>query len=250
MTTYINGWTIVLSVFFLFLSCWFGLIQYYGMPYGDTSSAGVFGDQFGAVNALFSALALAGVIYTLIQQQQEMKAQRREFMNNRSYTLAYKQVELVNKELEKGMYSRSTELSAQFEFDIFDTALSNIRDANMSKDIIAFQQFYARHGKDVKSILRVLANSSDLFVRLYNSMKKDQLESIDEDTNILFVILRYNLPKNLWDFIALTNGYEKVFKKDIDQSIRAYYFESLERINRFNEIYYQIKKDTDEIDGK
>lgn len=50
------------------------------------NSAGVFGDSFGAVNALISALAFAGVIVTfylqrkeLDLQRQELKAQREEF---------------------------------------------------------------------------------------------------------------------------------------------------------------------------
>ena len=49
-------------------------------------SAGLFGDSFGAVNALISALAFAGVIVTfhlqrkeLDLQRQELRAQREEF---------------------------------------------------------------------------------------------------------------------------------------------------------------------------
>ena len=50
------------------------------------ATAGVFGDSFGAVNALISALAFAGVLVTfrlqrkeLDLQRQELKAQREEF---------------------------------------------------------------------------------------------------------------------------------------------------------------------------
>lgn len=34
---------------------------------------GTFGDQFGAVNALFSGLAFAGLIYTIILQRKDLK---------------------------------------------------------------------------------------------------------------------------------------------------------------------------------
>src|SRR5688572_19500767 len=39
---------------------------------------GTFGDMFGAVNSLFSGLALAGVIYAIILQRQELALQRQE----------------------------------------------------------------------------------------------------------------------------------------------------------------------------
>lgn len=39
---------------------------------------GTFGDQFGAVNALFSGLAFTGLIYTIILQRRDLKLQRQE----------------------------------------------------------------------------------------------------------------------------------------------------------------------------
>ena len=39
---------------------------------------GIFGDMFGAVNALFSGLAFAGLIITLKMQREELKLQRKE----------------------------------------------------------------------------------------------------------------------------------------------------------------------------
>lgn len=44
----------------------------------DSTSRGVFGDMFGAVNALFSGLAFAGLIVTLIMQHEELGLQRQE----------------------------------------------------------------------------------------------------------------------------------------------------------------------------
>ncbi len=42
------------------------------------SEQGVFGDKFGAVNALFSGLAFSGVIYAILLQRQELELQREE----------------------------------------------------------------------------------------------------------------------------------------------------------------------------
>lgn len=44
----------------------------------DKEERGTFGDMFGAVNALFSGLAFAGLIVTLIMQHEELGLQRKE----------------------------------------------------------------------------------------------------------------------------------------------------------------------------
>ncbi len=50
---------------------------------GGTPEAGQFGDQFGAVNALFSGLAFAGVIYALVLQRNDLRMQREEMAMQR-----------------------------------------------------------------------------------------------------------------------------------------------------------------------
>ena len=47
------------------------------------SDRGTFGDLFGAVNALFSALAFAALIYTIVLQREEIKENREEITLNR-----------------------------------------------------------------------------------------------------------------------------------------------------------------------
>lgn len=44
---------------------------------------GTFGDQFGAVNALFSGLAFTGLIYTIILQRRDLKLQRTDLRQQR-----------------------------------------------------------------------------------------------------------------------------------------------------------------------
>ncbi len=45
---------------------------------GDSARAGEFGDQFGAVNALFSGIAIAGIIVTILLQRQDIELQRED----------------------------------------------------------------------------------------------------------------------------------------------------------------------------
>ncbi|WP_300435619.1 hypothetical protein [Zoogloea sp.] len=49
----------------------------------DEASRGTFGDKFGAINALFSGLAFAAIIYTMLMQRAELMLQREELKANR-----------------------------------------------------------------------------------------------------------------------------------------------------------------------
>jgi hypothetical protein len=59
-----------------------GVIIYF--VFEDWPTRGTVGDAFGAVNALFSGLALAGVIYALILQRRELILQRQELHTTRT----------------------------------------------------------------------------------------------------------------------------------------------------------------------
>lgn len=49
----------------------------------DSNDRGNFGDSFGGINALFSGLAFAGIIYTILLQKKELTLQRQELIDTR-----------------------------------------------------------------------------------------------------------------------------------------------------------------------
>ncbi len=53
-----------------------GLVSWFF--FGNWVKSGSFGDTFGAINSLFSGLALAGIIYTIYLQKTELSLQRKE----------------------------------------------------------------------------------------------------------------------------------------------------------------------------
>lgn len=57
----------------------YGRIVYNG--FSGFEKAGAFGDSFGALTSLFTALAFAGLIFTLFVQKNELTLQRQEFEN-------------------------------------------------------------------------------------------------------------------------------------------------------------------------
>lgn len=66
-------------IFIVWVASIFGLTQFIS----DSEKKGQFGDSFGAINSLFSGLALAGIIYTIYLQKKELSLQRKELRDTR-----------------------------------------------------------------------------------------------------------------------------------------------------------------------
>lgn len=64
---------------------WLGSILLLNLLFGDSHNekAAWFGDSFGGVNSLFSGLAFAGIIYTILLQRKELQLQREELAETR-----------------------------------------------------------------------------------------------------------------------------------------------------------------------
>lgn len=68
----------------------------------DNNTRGTFGDQFGAVNALFSGLAFTGLIYTIILQRRDLEIQRHDLKLQRDeIALSRQEMEEQTAEFEK-----------------------------------------------------------------------------------------------------------------------------------------------------
>ena len=69
---------LVLVVFCLVVTLWVAVPLVFQAIIDNAQQRGLFGDPYGALNALFSGLAFAGVISTLLLQRQELAYQREE----------------------------------------------------------------------------------------------------------------------------------------------------------------------------
>ncbi len=81
---------------------------------------GTFGDSFGAINSLFSGLAFAGIIYTIILQKNELQLQRQELAFTRKElersALAQEESEKSLKEQSRLMEEQAKLMREQIEF--------------------------------------------------------------------------------------------------------------------------------------
>ena len=68
----------------------------------NDNTRGTFGDQFGAVNALFSGLAFTGLIYTIILQRRDLEIQRHDLkLQREEIAMNRKEMEEQTAEFEK-----------------------------------------------------------------------------------------------------------------------------------------------------
>jgi hypothetical protein len=74
----------IVLVLALWFAAWGGTVFFFD----DWEKRGQFGDLFGSVNALFSGLAFAGVIYAIFLQRQELALQREELKLQREEMVA------------------------------------------------------------------------------------------------------------------------------------------------------------------
>ena len=95
------------------------------------SDRGTFGDLFGAVNALFSGLAFAGLIYTIVLQKQDLELQRNEIALNRT---ELKKTAKAQQNSEKALIEQVEQMKVASKLNALKTLIDyyNIQIANPS----------------------------------------------------------------------------------------------------------------------
>lgn len=94
----------IITIVVLWISSWLIIARIYP----DLTQRGLVGDTFGVINALFSGLALAGVIIAILLQSKELALQRKELEATRQEIRGQKeQLELQNQTLRKQNFETS-----------------------------------------------------------------------------------------------------------------------------------------------
>ena len=74
---------VITAIVALIIIIGFWLFTYFKLKDLGQTDRGTFGDMFGSVNALFSGLAFAGIILTILLQRKELGLQRQELKDTR-----------------------------------------------------------------------------------------------------------------------------------------------------------------------
>ncbi|WP_431090815.1 hypothetical protein [Paenibacillus sp. 8b26] len=132
----------------------------------NASYRGTFGDMFGAVNALFSGLAFAGLIYTISVQRDELQEQKKAIeMQTEELSLQRQAIEMQTEELrmQREETARSADqLESQRNLMNLQIAMTTVNELIKSKNKRIDNIRYQINGQDEKGILAltVLAKRS------------------------------------------------------------------------------------------
>ncbi len=103
----------------------------------DWSIRGTFGDLFGAINSLFSGLALAGLIYTIYQSKNDLNLQREEIEINRKELIkSRKAQERSEKALEEQVFQMKLAAKLNGLKTLIDYFNIQINNPNSSEEVI------------------------------------------------------------------------------------------------------------------
>ena len=177
----------------------------------DWSKSGTFGETFGALNALFSGLAIAGVIVTILIQRNELKNQRielglqrtemqetrKEFLINRTTNLVYSQLDRFEKAL--------TDFSISYNGNKYNgnDAISFLKDndeyvikppdksnegynAEMKEATIKLLKLYTPNKSQIEKFAHNAYNSVEVLKRLIYKTNLD-VEELNDLKHLFFV---------------------------------------------------------------
>lgn len=90
-----KGYLFIIGILLFMLIIWIFYPFILNIFFESNNDRGVFGDSFGALNALISGLAFGGIIYTILLQQGQLNMQKEELILQR------KELELTRQELNR-----------------------------------------------------------------------------------------------------------------------------------------------------
>jgi hypothetical protein len=179
------GWFVLTLLGVLAVQLVYGVIVFY--VFGPQMDArGQFGDMFGGINALFTGLAFAGVIYTIVLQRRELELQREDLSMTRVelHTSAEAQKDQVSQLEQAARLSALTALLNVYSTDLqplretlrptrrqlaeYKARYQTVpRNTNQSKDLAShIQQFEQRIVDQEAEWSTLLGKHEELVVRL------------------------------------------------------------------------------------
>lgn len=172
--------------------------------FADWGKSGTFGDTFGALNALFSGLAFAGVIVTILIQKSELKLQRdemqdtrKEFLINRTTNLVYNQLDRFEKCLSELTISHNGKTykgndaisflddNKETVYKPFDKSDEDHK-AEMKAAIIKLLQLYTPNKSQIEKFAYNAYNSVEVLKRLIYKTELE-VEELNDIKNLFFV---------------------------------------------------------------
>jgi hypothetical protein len=135
-----------------------GLFIIYAMD--NWSDRGTFGDLFGAVNGLFSGLAFAGLIYTIVLQKRDLQMQRDEIRMNRTELKKSAKAQVKS---EKALTEQVEQMKITSKLNALNTIINyyNLQISSQSTSPEALIKFKEKRRETIKEIDQLINRVGD-----------------------------------------------------------------------------------------
>lgn len=192
----------ILLIITLWLTSW-GLLKHY---VASQELMGQFGDMFGAVNSLFSGLALCGITYTIFLQYESNSNSQYQFKFNHLLDTINKQIDIFNSRIK------------EFNFEI--PSYLNTTSANLEKTVKYYNSI--KHNQDelklfcktnninISALIGFMHDSNKF---IYNLIDQETIDSKDKDK--LKKLYSRSLNRNIIDFLSMTVGSLEFDKEEL-----------------------------------
>lgn len=135
------GWLFPALLFGFVLTVW----VLTGFFLADDPQRGTFGDMFGSVNALFSGLAFAALIYTIFLQRRELKLHHKELeLTHVEMKAQVIQLQAQNATLKKQSFEDTFFQLLRLQNDITNSIDLNAREGRVIKGRDCFEELYKK----------------------------------------------------------------------------------------------------------
>ncbi len=229
-------WITAFITLILIGGSWF--YTYYTLNELPNDKRGTFGDMFGSVNALYSGLAFAGIIFTILLQRKELRYQRQELTETR------KEFTIQNKTLRLQRFENTFFNLLSLHHQIVDSIDLDIEKEKKGNRSLSMPQ-------NKRSLIysseyeRIIIKGRDVFKETYENLKIS-LENSDHDVNIEYLDFYKSVQtdfghyfRNLYRLIKLVHETEFHSKAELEITENREKHEDLLKYdhNNFSERY-------------
>jgi uncharacterized membrane protein len=187
-------WIYIIGIISVIVIIGLWLLTFYLLEDFEQNDRGTLGDMFGTVNALFSGLAFAGIIFTILLQRKELKYQRDELKATRSEFVIQNKT-LKTQRFEStffGLINLHNQIVNDIDFkkgdgysipaemlsgrDVFQQAYLELRHELKQKNVsvnVAYLKMYNKHNTDFGHYFRNL-------YRIFKIIKETEFVSLSE----------------------------------------------------------------------
>lgn len=147
---------------------------------------GVFGDKFGAVNSLFSGLAFAGLIITLLFQKEELKLQREELRETRKELESQrKEFEEQNKTMKRQRFENTFFNMLSLQNEIVSNLSYECRETKWSQSEQGYEEIINKYSS--REVFEILYEYSGIIIHIGVGSKILGIKNVlKEDIKLLY----------------------------------------------------------------